>query len=328
MTATGTVLGYAMKVLGTLPRPVRRAVLARAAGGDLPAVPDYVRMLEVAGDLPETGPTDEELFQRFPQLAGVRVSDVPAGVPARLYRGPGEPVAGLVWVHGGAFVSGSLRMAEAHFVGLALAARGISVLSLDYRKALHGVRYPAGSDDVLTGWTWAVATADRLGVPVERLHLGGASAGANLAAGVAKRLRDGAGQPPASLLLIYPCVHAELPPWTPEQLAAVRGNRSAVYFAPDWVAAMSRHYAGGAGLDDPCAFPANGDLTRLPRTLVLNCEYDTLRSSGEAFTVALRDAGVDVTEHLQPGAVHGCLGEPFTVAAADVLDRMDGWLRT
>lgn len=308
-----------MKGLGRLPRPLRRAVLGRAAGGELPPVPDYVRMLEIAGDLPETGPTDEELFARFPDLAGVRVAEVPAGVPARLYRGA-DAAAGLVWVHGGAFVSGSLRMAEAHYTGLALAARGISVLSLDYRKALHGVRYPAASDDVLTGWTWAVANAELFGVPAERLHLGGASAGANLAAGVAKRARDGAGQPPASLVLIYPCLHAELPPWPPDELEEVRRNPAAVYFSPRWVADMSRHYADDLG--DPYAFPANGDLAGLPPTTIVNCEYDTLRSSGEAFGAMLASAGVTTAVHQEPGAAHGSLGEPFTVAAANIIEVM------
>ena len=33
-------------------------------------------------------------------------------------------------------------MLEAHWVSLALAARGFGVLSLDYRKALRGVHYP------------------------------------------------------------------------------------------------------------------------------------------------------------------------------------------
>ncbi|WP_433824774.1 alpha/beta hydrolase fold domain-containing protein [Actinoplanes sp. CA-015351] len=320
MTATGTVLGYTMKTLRRLPRPLRRAIMARAAGGDLPPVPDYVRMLEIAGDLPETGPTDAELFARFPQLAAVRAEDQAAGVPARLYRGPGEPVAGLVWVHGGAFVSGSLDMAEAHFTALALAARGFSVLSLDYRKALHGVRYPAGSDDVLTGWTWAVANAGLLGVPAGRLHLGGASAGANLAAGVAKRLRDGAGERPASLQLIYPILHAELPPWEADELRKIRDDRAAVYFSPEWVAAMSRHYCADPG--DPYAFPAAGDLTGLPRTLIVNCETDTLRSSGEAFAEMLRAAGADVTVHRESAAVHGCLGEPFTVAATGIIELM------
>src|SRR5689334_3081995 len=67
--ARATLLGYAMKALRTLPRPVQRAVLNGAAAGELPPVPDYVRMLEIAGDLPNPGPTHAELIARFPELA-------------------------------------------------------------------------------------------------------------------------------------------------------------------------------------------------------------------------------------------------------------------
>ncbi|MEU4425180.1 alpha/beta hydrolase fold domain-containing protein [Actinoplanes sp. NPDC024001] len=324
----GVVLGLALRVVRGLPRPLQRAVLGRASAGEPPPVADFVRMLEIAGDMPETGPTDAELFARFPQLAAVRVTE-PAidGVPARLYHGPGAPQAGFVWVHGGAFVSGSLRMAEAHFVALALAARGIAVLSLDYRKALHGGHFPQASDDVLAGWTWAVRNADRFGVGVERLHLGGASAGGNIVAGVSKRLRDGAGRAPASVVLVYPAVHPELPELSGELLAAVRRTPGAVNFTPGWVADMSLHYAGDADtLKDPYAFAANGDVGGLPPTLILNCEADTLRASGEAYADQLRAAGVPVTVHLEPGAAHGCVGDPFTVAARNSIDRMSEWL--
>ena len=317
------VLGLALRVVRVLPRPVQRAVLGRASAGEPPPVADFVRMLEIAGDMPETGPTDAELFAGYPELAAVEMSE-PAidGVPARLYRTPGSVKAGFVWVHGGAFVSGSLRMAEAHFVALALAARGIEVLSLDYRKALHGGHFPEASDDVLAGWTWAVRNLE-----AEQLHLGGASAGGNIVAGVSKRLRDGAGPAPASVVLVYPAVHPELPEWTDEQLAAVRRAKGAVYFSPRWVAEMSLHYAGDARtLTDPYAFAGNGDVCGLPPTFILNCENDTLRASGEAYAEQLRAAGVEVTEHLEKGAAHGCVGDPFTDAARNTIDRIAGWL--
>ncbi|WP_328476207.1 alpha/beta hydrolase [Actinoplanes sp. NBC_00393] len=319
----GSVLGYALRVVRVLPRPVQRAVLGRASAGEPPAVADFVRMLEIAGDMPETGPTDAELFARFPELAKVTVSEPAiAGVPARFYRGPESSGVGFVWVHGGAFVSGSLSMAEAHFVALALAARGIAVLSLDYRKALHGGHFPQASDDVLTGWLWAAQNMD-----AERLHLGGASAGGNIVAGVSKRLRDGAGPAPASVVLVYPAVHAELPEWPAEQFAIVRRARNAVYFSPTWVAEMSRHYAGSdETLKDPYAFAGNGDVGGLPPTFVLNCEADTLRASGEAYAGQLRAAGVEVSVHMEPGAAHGCVGDPFTSAAANSIDRIAGWL--
>jgi acetyl esterase/lipase len=265
-------------------------LLGRVAAGDLPPVPDLVRLLEASGGMPDPSPSDSQLFALAPELRTVQVTEPaiagPSGpVPARLYRRPGseETQAALVWVHGGAFILGTLEMAEAHWVGLALAARGIPVLSLDYRKALHGVHFPAASDDVRAGWQWAVEHADLLGVPVERLHLGGASAGATLAAGVAKQLRDGAGASPRSVILAYPLAHPELPEWDPAELAAIRATR-AVSFSPEWTRDCTLHYVGDPRvLTDPYAFPANGDVSGLPRTFILNCENDTLRSSGEAY---------------------------------------------
>ncbi|GGR13326.1 esterase [Actinoplanes ianthinogenes] len=323
-----TVLGYAMKVLRGLPRPVRRAVLGGAGAGELPPVADFVRMLEIAGDLPDSGPTHAELVARFPEIAAVEVEDPGIdGVPARLYRVPGRAAeAALVWVHGGAFVSGDLAMAEAHWTGSMLAARGIPVLSLDYRKALHGVRFPAASDDVLAGWGWAVSHPERLGVAAGRMHLGGASAGGNLAAGVAKRLRDGAGRPPASVLLAYPAVHPELTGWDEAGLAAIRDERSAVYFSPEWVRDLSLHYAGDAGPADPYAFPGVGDLAGTPPTLIIDCERDTLRRSGELYAEQLRAAGAEVSAHLLAGAAHGTLNEPFSEAGQRTVDLMTEWL--
>ena len=67
----------------------------------------------------------------------------------------------LLWVHGGAFVSGGLDQRESHEVALALSALGTPVTTVDYRLAstrlsrlLRGgsgpdVRYPVLADDVL-----------------------------------------------------------------------------------------------------------------------------------------------------------------------------------
>jgi acetyl esterase len=79
---------------------------------------------------------------------------------------------------------------------------------------------------------------------------------------LAKRLRDGAGPLPASVVLAYPLVHAELPPLTDELAAAVdRRPEGAIVFGRRWIAELSRHYVGATGsLEDPYAFPANGEL--------------------------------------------------------------------
>ena len=329
-------IGYAMRALKLLPPSVLGKIFQNAvAGGAIPDVPDLVLMLEKSGPIPLFGPSDAELIAHDPSLADVEVTEPlitgrGVQVPARLYRrreiGRAHGGAALVWVHGGAFLGGDLTGPEAHWVGLALAAKGIPVLSLTYRMALNGSRFPDASDDVLAGWNWAVDHADELGVAPDRLHLGGASAGGNLTAGVAKRLRDGAGRPPASLLLAYPLLHAELPEWEPEELQALQ-NSEGPLFTAEWVKDLGMHYVGATDLfSDPYAFPANGGLAGLPPTLIFNCEFDTLRISGEVFARDLASAGVEVEVKTVTGAAHGSLAEPLKPAGPDSLALMTHWL--
>ncbi len=292
-----------------------------------------VAMLETLADPPSLGAIDlAELVGRFPELADVEARDIaidgPHGeVPGRVYSGPGATGAGFVWVHGGAFIGGDLDMPEAHWVALALAARGVTVVSLDYRKALRGVHYPVPSDDVLAGWLWAAAHADELGVVPARLHLGGASAGGNLVGGVTKRLRDGAGPLPASLVLVYPVVHPVLPPLSAELEATLGADAATATAATDTFRDMSRQYAGSdAALDDPYAFAANGDVSGQPPVLVLTSEADFLRASGEAYAAALVDAGVAVMLATEPGTVHGHVNGPDLPGALTSIERLTTWI--
>ncbi|MDE0546612.1 alpha/beta hydrolase fold domain-containing protein [Microbacterium sp. C7(2022)] len=117
--------------------------------------------------------------------------------------------AGLVWAHGGGFAFGDVDMPEGDWVARQLAARGTTVVSVDYRLApvsgawasgrgdapRAGHHYPAASDDMIAAWTWACENASRLRIDITRLAIGGASAGANIAAGAVLRLlgRGGAG---------------------------------------------------------------------------------------------------------------------------------------
>lgn len=272
------------------------------------------------------GATTDQLRALFPEVAAVELVDVaiegPHGdVPARSYRVPGEHAGqAFVWVHGGGFIAGDLDMPEANWVALMVAARGIPVLSVDYRKCLHGIRYPVPSDDVLAAWQWAVANAALLGTTEDRLHLGGASGGANLVAGVTKRLRDGAGPMPRSLILVYPLVHKELPTGS-EQLA------SAAMLTPEVVRDINLNFVGSeAALDDPYAFAANGDVAGQPPVFILNSEIDTLRASGEAYACQLEAAGVAVTVEHEPGTEHGHLNEPSSPASARSIERIVGWI--
>jgi acetyl esterase/lipase len=271
------------------------------------------------------------LIADFPELAEVAVAplDVPGPrgpIDARVYRSR-DPFAALVWVHGGAFAFGDLDMPEAHWVSLALAAQGVTVCSVDYRKAVHGVHHPVPRDDVLAAWTWAAATPPE---PLSDLplHLGGASAGACLATAVAALVRDTGAVAPRSLALVYPVLHAVLPPSSDElQDAIARAPQGATMFDESLMRSMSLNYVGDEDLfTDPHAFPGNGDLSGLPPTLIVNAEHDTLRASGELFAADLAAAGVEVVVETEPGTAHGHINDPSLPAAHRTVDRLARWL--
>lgn len=279
------------------------------------------------------GGTDA-LLRDQPRLADVRVVeatvDGPHGAqPARVYLpASGATGAGLVWAHGGAFIGGDLDMAEAHWVGLAMAAEGVAVVSLEYHKALdEHTRYPVPSDDVLAGWLWALDHAPRWDVDPARLHLGGASAGAGLTAGVTKRLLDGAGAPPASLLFCYGTAHAELPPWSsPEAQARVEGSGARIFTEDSGPEASLNFVGGREGFSDPYAFAANGPVDPAhPPVLAVHDELDSLRRSSEAYARKLREAGVVVREEWEPDAIHGSLNRP-TEDGPRTLARLVRWI--
>lgn len=273
---------------------------------------------------PRTDIDTASLKRRFPRLADVETTDLridgPHGrlVPGRLYRDASAEASGraLVWVHGGAFIGGHLDMPESHWVAMELAARGVPVLAVDYVKCLGEVHFPEPSDDVLAAWRHAIANAEELfGVPASAVALGGASAGGNLTAGATARLRDAAEPGPAGLVLVYPVVH----PNGPDASSDVDPD------SPH--GSLASNFAGSpAVLADPHAFAALGPAEGFPPTLVVVCEHDGLRPSGEAFARQLEEAGVAIELRLEPGADHGHINEPADPTALPTVEAIAEWI--
>ena len=252
-------------------------------------------------------------------------------------------VAGLVWAHGGAFMHGDLDMPEADWVARSLAGAGVVVVSVDYQLAPAfdyrdpvvpgtpgGARFPVASEEVTFAWGWARDAG--LGVGPERWSLGGASAGGNLAAGAALRLRDARGPQPRSVVLAYPVAHYELPAASPELAAKIAALPPDRDFPPEAMRAMGANYLGAGDLGDsdlpisPYAHPGGQDLRGLPPTFVLTSDHDALRSSGEAYGAELAAAGVDVLLVREDSTYHGHLNEPGTAGAARSITRLAAWL--
>ena len=249
-------------------------------------------------------------------------------VPVRIYApGSADDAPCLVWMHGGGFVGGHLDMPEADWFARELVTRaGVVIVSVDYRLCVDGVTYPVPHDDVVAAMRWVRENARSLGVDVEQISIGGASAGANLAAGAAVKLRDEDGWRPAQLILGYPVAHPVVPPPSASLAALMTEVPQILRFPPATTKFINMNYLGGAiSRADGYAFPALAALEGLGPVLVLNAEYDDLRASGEAFAAALALAGVDVRQVQIKTMLHGFLNLPGNIEpVSDALDLIGG----
>ena len=226
-------------------------------------------------------------------------------VPVRVYRPaavtPGGRTPGIVMIHGGGFVIGSV---EAEHAGAALVAidTGAVVVSVEYRLAPEHP-YPAALHDCYAALSFVHAEADALGIDTERVALLGASAGGGLAAATALLARDRGGPPVCFQMLHIPELDDRLD--TPSMRAFVE---SPVWNRP--LAAQSwEAYLGGlwGAADVPAwAAPARAtDLSGLPPAYISTAENDPLRDEGIIYALRLLQAGVSVELHSFPGTFHG-----------------------
>ena len=289
----------------------------------------------------EEGLADPSMHARLDEFMSITDAPAPPAVDVRDDAAPGPhgpvpvriyaPISGgtglpcLVWLHGGAFRMGDLDMPEADWTAREICERaGAVVVSVDYRLCVGGVTYPVPQEDTVAAIRWVRDSAASLGVDPDRISVGGASAGGNLAAGATLRVRDDDGWCPANLLLAYTTLHAVVPPPSPSLAPLLADVPLLLRFLPDVRRGITENYLGGpASGADGYAMPANAVLEGLCPVLLLNSEYDDLRASAEAFAGQLAVAGVDVRQVLARGMLHGFLNLHAGIGPVDeALDLM------
>ncbi|MEU9804354.1 alpha/beta hydrolase [Mycobacterium sp. NPDC050853] len=302
-----------------IPIPVRRAMAGRQViiDGNIldPSTQLLLRGLELMGEADMTRGEDvaenragirkqSALLQFSTPVGQVRNFSIPgpAGpIPVRHYRPVVENTgAVLVFFHGGGWMIGDL---DTHDQAVRQTCRdaGVSVLSVDYRLAPEH-KAPAGAEDCLAAYLWAVEHAGELGATPDRVAVGGDSAGGNLAAVVSQQARDTGAQLPLLQFLIYPAV----------DFTVRRPSRD--LFAEGFFltkAAMDMfegHYLDGSEVDkaDPRVSPILADnLAGLPPALITTAGFDPLRDEGNEYAEKLRAAGVPVDLRVKGPLIHG-----------------------
>jgi acetyl esterase len=249
----------------------------------------------------------------------------PAGdLPVRVYTPEGlGPFPIVVFFHGGGWVLGSLDTHDPLCRALC-AGTGCAVVSVGYRRAPEH-RFPAASDDALAATRWVAEHAAEIGGDPARIAVAGDSAGGNLSAVTALRIRDEGGPALRGQLLIYPVVGYHTPP-TPSYIENAEGygmtREAMVWF---W----EQYLADGAQATHPHAAPLLApDLGGLPPALVITAEYDVLRDEGGRYVGRLRAAGVPARLSRYDG-VHHLFAELIGILdqAGQARDEMCAWLR-
>lgn len=243
-----------------------------------------------------------------PEVAAVRdllVGGAVGRLPARLYHPvPGETLPIVVYLHGGGWVAGGLRIADNPCRELARAS-GCAVISVGYRLAPE-TPFPGPLQDCVAALAWVVGHAAELGVDPGRVGLAGSSAGGNLAAATAIVARNSGGPGVRHQLLFYPV------------LAPPPGNGFPSYAQNAEGFMMTRadlewfweHYLPvGAGTFDHRGYTAAPllveDLAGLPPATVLTAGLDPLRDEGRFYVERLAEAGVPADLIEVPDMLHG-----------------------
>lgn len=245
-----------------------------------------------------------------------------AGLPGRLYTGStaGGTSPLMLFLHGGGFMYGDLDSHDGPCRVLAERA-GIRVLAIDYRMGPEEP-FPAAYDDAWAAYRWVVEHAADLGADVDRLAVGGDSAGGNLAAGVAIEAAR-AGLPLALQLLVYPATDCTHPTRSYELF------REGFYLTERFMTLANESYIpAGHDLADPRLSPIHAEVPAgLAPAYVVTAGFDPLRDEGEAYARKLSDAGVEVELKRFEDQIHSFfnivgVGRSSRAAVAEIADRL------
>lgn len=248
-----------------------------------------------------------------------------APIRVRLYRDArATPQPLLLWLHGGAFVGGSLDDIDVACASLARRT-GLTVLSLDYRLAPEHP-FPAAVHDTYDAISWLEEHGEAVGGD-GRLIAGGQSAGANLVAAACLMARDRGRAPVARQVLCYPWLDLGTDSESHRRFDGIDGVQPG---RDEWY--RSQYLAGQAAT--PYSAPLLApDLAGLPPALVLGAGLDPLRDDARRWAERLNADAVEATYLEYANTPHAFMNFPGALSVAsralqDIADDLTSFLHT
>ncbi|MGG5820815.1 alpha/beta hydrolase [Falsiroseomonas sp. HW251] len=261
------------------------------------------------------GPAMAETGDRWLPVRGRRIQ-------CRFHRPTPDARAVLVYIHGGGFVWNSIDTHDRLMRDYA-AGGGCAVIGPDYALSPEAP-FPQALEECAGVVRWIAQRGAAWGLDPRRIVIGGDSAGANLAMGVALLLREtDPGLTLRGLLLNYGVFDADF------DTASYREFADGYFLTREKMRFYWDCYCPrGADRLNPLASPLRGDLRGLPPVLLHIAELDVLAAENHAMAAKLREAGVAVESRVFPGTAHGFLrGANHVTAAREAAAEGGAWLR-
>lgn len=260
----------------------------------MPVDPELQEVIDAKLDsIPQWDLPIEKVRENFSSHFKSEPIDMPTEDVAvgRLYN-PQKKAPLILFFHGGGFVKGTLDNYDAFCTRLA-DATGHQVLSAHYRLAPENT-YPAAHEDAIT----ALKAAAKLS---KKLILCGNGSGGNLAAYATLWARDHKKPKITHQILINPMLDLSM------SFPSIGMPETEVLVTRD---DLEWYYDNYYNLDNDLKNPDisltwNKNFEKLPPTLILSAEYDTLRDEAEDFSAKLKRAGTRVACKRYTGMVHG-----------------------
>lgn len=224
-------------------------------------------------------------------------------VRVRLYSPAKRPqnLPVLLWIHGGGFVVGSPESLDRLVVELVTTLPSV-VVSVDYRLAPESP-FPAPLDDCYVALKWLKKNAEALGVDARRIAIGGISAGAGLAAGLALLARDRMEIDIHFQWLLCPMID-DRNITASSYMLTDRGAWSRESNLRGWAAYLGDQ-AGSKNVSHYAAPSRATKLSRLPRTYIAVGSLDLFVDENIDYAQRLNQSGVPTELHVFPGGYHG-----------------------
>lgn len=202
-----------------------------------------------------------------------------------------------LYIHGGgwAFMGGEACRGQA---ALQASKLGLTTYVVDYRNPPQH-RFPAALDDCVAVYRELLKS-----YRPENIVIAGMSAGGNLTAATALRIRDEGLPWPAAVAMLTPCVDGA---FIGDTLAT--NAQLDIVLKPEPMAEFWAVYAGGHDRTDPYLSPLHADFGKgFPPALLQSGTRDLLLSDTVRLHRALRNAGVEAELHVWEAMPHGGFG--------------------